>query len=170
MDTTIHSKGRRSGRQSAQHLSGSSDVMDVLAGLLWERCSPTNTRDLTMSTGAVAVVVTRPVAMLVTSWVPKPSSQPVDSMTRRFATSYVTHCDAVSIPARTCTKELMLIAVTHGSNPRPKSMVLVHHVCRFGLRQSETLRDDKARHINCLPQMAQYLATSPRAPPQKSLT
>mmetsp|Transcript_22376 Transcript_22376/g.56464 ORF Transcript_22376/g.56464 Transcript_22376/m.56464 type:complete len:200 (+) Transcript_22376:30-629(+) len=61
----------------------------------------TNTRDLMVSTGAVAVVVMRPVAMLVSSCVLMLSPQPVAAISWRLVESYVAHCAAVSTPART---------------------------------------------------------------------
>ena len=49
--------------------------------------SPTNIRDLTTSTGAVAVVVTTPVRSEVASWAPKPSCHPVAAMMWSFVMS-----------------------------------------------------------------------------------
>jgi len=58
--------------------------------------------DFTRSMGAVAVVVTTPVTMLVANCAPMSSFQPVARMMRLFTESYVAHCDAVRMDARIC--------------------------------------------------------------------
>lgn len=55
------------------------------------------------STGAVAVVVTRPVTMLEAMWVPKWSPALVSLMIACLISSYVAHCEAVSTAARACS-------------------------------------------------------------------
>lgn len=55
------------------------------------------------STGAVAVVVTRPVTMLEAMWVPKWSPTLVSLMIACLISSYVAHCEAVSTDARACS-------------------------------------------------------------------
>ena len=55
------------------------------------------------STGAVAVVVTRPVTMLEAMCVGKLSLAPVTLMIACLISSYVAHCEAVSTAARACS-------------------------------------------------------------------
>ncbi len=62
-----------------------------------------NMRVLMRSTGAVTVVVARPVTMEAPKWVEKLSPMPVVLIHHCFAWSYDAHCVAVKAAALSCT-------------------------------------------------------------------
>ena len=63
-----------------------------------------NMRVLMRSTGAVTVVVARPVTMEAPKWVEKLSPMPVVLIHHCFAWSYDAHCVAVKAAALSCSR------------------------------------------------------------------